>query len=205
MAQSSDEVRVDGAWRDTIYANAAVANLARQSFCERNYARTRSRICCQIGQSFLACKRAHVDNPAPSRAPHERENLARHLEHPNEVYLEDVVPFGRVELLEGLISAEISSIVHKNIDARRLPARLPEGSCNFIGLRHIDPEGLRAVKFDWIDVPSPDLSAKSYELRCDLSARAGKKQTLVEASEEMPMMPPCVSGWNQLPGRLATH
>ena len=75
-----------------------------------------------------------------------------------------------VELLEGLISAEISSIVHKNIDARRLLARLPEGSCNFIGLRHIDPERLRAVKFDWIDVPSPDLSAKSYELRRDSPA-----------------------------------
>jgi hypothetical protein len=29
---------------------------------------------------------------------------------------------------------------------------------------------LRAVKFDWIDVPSPDLSAKSYELRCDSPA-----------------------------------
>jgi len=40
---------------------------------------------------------------------------------------------------------------------------------------------------------------------CRLSVRAGKKQTLVEASEEMPMMPPCVSGWNQFPNRLATH
>jgi hypothetical protein len=96
--------------------------------------------------------------------------LARHLEHPKEVYLEDVVPFGRVELLEGLISAEISSIVHKNIDARRLPACLPEGAYDFIGLRHIDPEGLRAVEFNWIDVPSPDLSAKLYELRCDSPA-----------------------------------
>src|SRR6266849_6570709 len=120
-AQSSDEVRVDGTGRDAVYADVALTSLARQSFCERNYARTRSRICCQIGQSFLACKRAHVDNPAPSRAPHERENLAGHLEHTNQVYLKNVSPFASVELLEGLISAEIPSIVYKVIVARRLP------------------------------------------------------------------------------------
>jgi len=51
-----------------------------------------------------------------------------------------------------------------------LPGCLPKGSCDFIGLRHIDPEGLRTVEFDWIDVPSPNLSAKSYELRCDSPA-----------------------------------
>jgi hypothetical protein len=128
------------------------------------------RICCQVWQSFLACKRAHIDNSALSRAPHDRENSASYFEHANQIYLNDLLPFASVELFERLESAEIPRIVNQDIDARRLPEHLDKGFCNFIRTRYIDGQGVRAVEFDGIHIPDPDLSAKSDELRGDSSA-----------------------------------
>jgi len=72
----------------------------------------------------------------------------------------------------------------------------------------------RRVLYNWRDrmdeTDPPPIRTRELILRkqinkpCRLTARAGKMQTQVEASEEMPMMPPCVLGWNQFPSRLAT-
>ena len=99
--------------------------------------------------------------------PRPGQDLARHLEHSDEVHLNDALPFAGIELLEGLIAAEIPGIVHKNVDLRIVINDVREGLCDVIGLGYIDGQGMCAVEFDRIDVPDPDLSAKSYQLRRD--------------------------------------
>jgi hypothetical protein len=59
-------------------------------------------------------------NAATSRTPHDWENLASHLEHANEVNLDDLLAFASAEFIKGQITAEISRIVDKDVDARRL-------------------------------------------------------------------------------------
>jgi hypothetical protein len=69
-----------------------------------------------------------------------------------------------IELLERLVAAKIPGIVDKNVDALRLTNDLLKGFCDLVGVRHINLQGLSTIKFDLIDVPNPDVSARSHEL-----------------------------------------
>ena len=104
-------------------------------------------------QTFLACEGSHIDNAATSRTPHEWENLASHLEHANEVNLDDLLAFTSVEFIKGQITAEISRIVDKDVDACRLTDNRSKSSFDLIGFRNIDAQGLRTVEFNRMDIP----------------------------------------------------
>ena len=95
---------------------------------------------------------------------------ASHLQRPDQVHLNDALPFAGIELLEGLITAEIPGIVHKNVDLRIVINGMRNGLCDLIGLRYIDSQGTRPIKLDRIDVPNPNLCPGSHELGCDGSA-----------------------------------
>jgi hypothetical protein len=118
-------------------------------------------------QTFLACEGSHIDNAATSRTPHEWENLASHLEHANEVNLDDLLAFTSVEFIKGQITAEISRIVDKDVDAGRLTDNRSKSPCDLIGFRNIDAQALRTVEFNRTDIPNPDFSPGSYKLGCD--------------------------------------
>ena len=83
------------------------------------------------------------------------------------ISLDDLLAFASVEFIKGQIAAEISRIVDKDVDARRLTHKRSKSPCDLIGFRNIDAQGLRTVKFDWNDIPNPDFSTGSYKLGCD--------------------------------------
>ena len=118
----------------------------------------------RFGRPSFACKGTHVDNPPVSYTPHEREDLPCHFEYPDQVDLKNAFPFRSIEFLERLVAAEIPSIVDKDFDARRLTKDMRDGSYDLVGVCDIDLQGLSTVKFDWIDIPNPDMSARSHEL-----------------------------------------
>ena len=76
-----------------------------------------------------------------------------YLEHTNEIHLDDFLPFARVEFMEGPVGAEISRIIYKDIDSRRLIDSRSKRLCDLMRVRNIDAEGMCAVEFDRIDIP----------------------------------------------------
>jgi hypothetical protein len=102
-----------------------------------------------------------IDYSAASRTPHEWENCASYLEHTNEVDLDDLLPFGSFEFVEGLVGTQISRTVYKDIDSQRLTDGRGKSLCDLIGVRNIDAQGMCAVEFARIDIPNPYLSTRS--------------------------------------------
>jgi hypothetical protein len=86
------------------------------------------------------------------------ENLASHLEHANEVNLDDLLAFANVQFIEGQIATETSRIVDKDVDARRLTQNWSKSPFNLIGFRNIDAQGLRTVELNRMDIPNPNFS-----------------------------------------------
>jgi hypothetical protein len=78
-----------------------------------------------------------------------------------------MLAFAGVELIKGPIAAEISRIVDKDVDARRLTDKRSKSPFDLIRFRDIDAQGLRAVEFNRMDIPNPDFSPGSYKLGCD--------------------------------------
>jgi len=87
--------------------------------------------------------------------------LASHLEHANEVDLNDLLAFAGVEFIKGPIAAEISRIIDKDVDARRLTDNRSKSPFDLIGFRNIDAQGLRTVEFNRMDIPNPDSGSGS--------------------------------------------
>ena len=63
-------------------------------------------------------ERTHVDDATAFVSQHHREDLACHLEHAEEINVEDSAPLGSVKVLEWAIAAQVSSIVYQNVDVR---------------------------------------------------------------------------------------
>ena len=79
--------------------------------------------------------------------PRPGQDLARHLEHSDEVHLNDALPFAGIELLEGLIAAEIPGIVHKNVDRPQFLLRLLNQPGNLVPTRDVRLDGERLDSF----------------------------------------------------------
>ena len=82
--------------------------------------------------------------PRPARR-NEWENCAGYLEHTHEVDLDDLLPFASVEFMEGPVGTEISRIVYKDVDWRRLENGRSKSFGDRMGVRNIDAQGMGAV------------------------------------------------------------
>ena len=84
--------------------------------------------------------------------------MASHFEHADEVDLDNLLAFASVEFIKGPIAAEISRIIDKDVDARRLTDNRSKSPFDLMRFRNIDAQRLRTVEFNRMDIPNPDFS-----------------------------------------------
>jgi len=109
--------------------------------------------------------------PYPA-TPHEWEDLACDLKHTHQVDPKNAFPFRSIQLLERVVATEIPGIVNEDVDAWRLTEDMRHSFCDLVRVRNIHLQGLPTVEFDWIDIPNPDISARTHELCRDSPANS---------------------------------